>query len=171
MTKRRWILVACALLLAGCKRQAPEAEVAKEQSADLVSSFMVSDPQAPTQMTHGFYGLENGWRWVASKFGVTLAPPDPDGRPGQLELKFALPAAVFDRMGAVTLSASVNGTPLTPETYSTPGNQVYTRELAAGTFGPGPVAVEFSTDKALPPGNGDARELALIVTHVGLTAK
>jgi hypothetical protein len=88
-----------------------------------------------------------------------------------LELKFALPAAVFDRLGATTLSATVNGKPLPSQTYSSAGNQVYTQELAAGSFGPGPVTVEFSTDKALPPGNGDARELALIVTHVALIAK
>jgi hypothetical protein len=158
------------LLLAGCKRQAPEAEVAKEQAADLVSAFAMADAQAAAQMTHGFHGLENGWRWVASKFGVTLAPPD-GGKAAQLELKFALPAAVFDRLGATTLSATVNGKPLPSQTYSSAGNQVYTQELAAGSFGPGPVTVEFSTDKALPPGNGDARELALIVTHVALIAK
>ncbi|MEO5926130.1 MAG: hypothetical protein ABIR70_20075 [Bryobacteraceae bacterium] len=165
----RWMLVAV-LLLAGCKRQAPEAEVKKEQAADLVSAFGMADAPA-AQMTHGFHGLENGWRWVASKFGVTLSPPDLAGKAAQLELKFALPSAVFDRMGAVTLSATVNGKPLPSQKYSSAGNQVYSQELAAGTFGPGPVTVEFSTDKALPPGNGDARELALIVTHVGLTVK
>lgn len=165
------MVVTCVLLLAGCKRQAPETEVAKEKAADLASAFSMSDPQAAAQMTHGFYSLENGWRWVASKFGVTLAPPEGPERAAQLELKLALPAGVFDRLGAVTLSATVDGKALAPETFSAAGNQTYTRELPAGTFGPGPVAIEFSTDKALPPGGGDARELALIVTRVGLTAK
>jgi hypothetical protein len=164
---RRCILAAC-LLLAACKREAPEAEVAKEKAADLASGFGMADPQATNQITHGFYGLENGWRWVASKFGATLAPPDGSGS-AQLELKFALPAAVFDRMGAVTLSATVNGVALTPETYKASGNQVYSRDV--GKVGPGPVTVEFSTDKALPPGGTDVRELALIVTHVALIAK
>lgn len=164
---RRCILAAC-LLLAACKREAPEAEVAKEQAADLVSGFGVGDPQATNQITHGFYSLENGWRWVGSKFGVNLAPPE--GVNGaQLELKFALPAAVSDRLGAVTLSATVNGTALAPETYKVSGNQVYTRDV--GKAGPGPVAIEFSTDKALPPTGTDVRELALIVTHVALIAK
>jgi hypothetical protein len=161
------MFVAC-VLLAGCKRQAPEAEAAKEKPAELVSGFAMSDPQAATQMTHGVYGLENGWRWVASKFGVTLAAPAGSGA-AQLELKFALPAAVSDRLGAVTLSATVNGKALTPETYKTSGSQVYTRDV--GPVGPGPVVIEFSTDKALPPGGTDVRELALIVTHVGLIAK
>lgn len=157
------MLAAC-LALAGCKRQAPEAEVAKEKAADLVSGFAMTDPQAAAQITHGFYSVENGWRWVESKFGVTLAPPA--GTSAQLELKFAVPAAVSDRLGAVTLSATVNGKALAPETYKTSGNQVYTRDL--GVVGPGPVSVEFVSDKFLPPGNGDARELALIVTRVGL---
>jgi hypothetical protein len=156
------------LLLAACKRQEPEAEVAKEKAADLVSAFGMGDPQAAAQLTHGVHGLENGWRWVASKFGVTLAPPAASGA-AQLELKFAVPAALSDRMGAVTLSATVNGKALAPETYKAAGNQVYTRDVEM--LGPGPVAVEFMTDKALPPAGSDVRELALIVTHVGLTAK
>jgi hypothetical protein len=164
----RWMLVAM-LLLAGCKRQEPQAEVAKEKAADLVSAFGMADPQAAAQITHGFHGLENGWRWVGSKFGVTLAPPE--SKAAQLELKFSLPNAVFDRLGAVTLSASVNGKVLPSQKYSSAGPQVYTQDLEAGSFGPGPVIVDFTTDKALPPGNGDARELALIVTRVGLTAK
>jgi hypothetical protein len=161
------MLVTCVLLLAGCKRQANQTNA--EQAAELVTGFAMSDPQAEAQMTHGFHALENGWRWVASKFGVTLASPG--NSPTQLELKFALPPAVSDRLGAVTLSATVNGNALAPQTYSEPGNQTYVRDLPAGTFGPGPVTVEFSTDKALPPGNVDIRELALIVTHVGLAAK
>jgi hypothetical protein len=152
------------LALAGCQRQAPEAEVAKEKAADLVSAFSVADSQAAAQMTHGFHAVENGWRWVESKFGVTLAPPD--SGTAQLELKFAVPAAVTDRMGPVTLSVTVNGKALMPETYAMPGDQTYTRDL--GAVGPGPVTIEFATDKALPPGGTDVRELALIVTQVGL---
>jgi hypothetical protein len=160
------------LLLTGCKRQASETAVATEKAADLVSAFDMSDPQAAAQMTHGVHGLESGrWRWVASKFGITLSPPDGAERGAVLELTFTLPASIFDRLGAVTLTATVNGKALAPETVSTVGEHTYTRELAPGTFGPGPVVIEFSTDKALPPGNGDARELALIVTHVGLTVK
>jgi hypothetical protein len=167
---RRLMLMASLLLLASCKREAPEAEVVREQAAELVSGFGMADAQAEAQIRHGFHGLENGWRWVASKFGVTLAPPEGAGA-AQLELTFSLPAALVDRAGAVTLSATVDGKALAPETYTMPGNQAYTRDLAAGTFGPGPVVVEFSTDKALPPGGTDIRELALIVTHVGLSAK
>lgn len=160
------------LLLTGCKREASEAAVASEQAADLASALDMSDPRMATQMTQGFHSLESGsWRWVASKFGVTLSPPDGTARGAQLELKFSLPASVFDKLGAVTLSATVAGKALPPETLSSAGAYTYTRDLAAGTFGPGPVTIEFSTDKALPPAGADVRELALIVTHVGLNAK
>ena len=167
MNMSRKLLLAACLTLAACERQAPEAEVAKGEVAALLSGFAMADPQAAKQMTHGFYGLENGWRWVASNFGVTLAPPE--GAATQLELQLVLPATVLERLGAVTLSATVNGTALAPATYKTSGSQVYTRDV--GKVGPGPVNVEFSTDKALPPGEIDVRELALIVSHVGLIAK
>jgi len=172
MTTRRSLLLAGALLLAGCKRQATETETAKEEVAVLASAFTMTDANAETQMTHGFHAVENGrWRWVASKFGVTLALPAGAERGAQLELKFALPASVFDRLGPVTLKATADGKPLAPETFSAAGDYTYTKELAAGTVGPGAVAIEFSTDKAIPPGEKDIRELALIVTQVGLTAK
>ena len=164
-----WMLAAV-LVLAGCKREAPEAQVAQEQPTQLVSAVAVSDEHASAQLTHGFHALENGWRWTASKFGLALASTDP-AKSSQLELKLALPQAVFDRVGAVTLSATVNGKPLPSQTFSTAGKTTYTQEVPAGTFGAGPVTVEFTTDKSLPPGNGDARELALIVTSVALTSK
>jgi hypothetical protein len=125
------------------------------------------DSHAPTQMKHGFYGLEeNQWRWVAAKFGVTLAAPP--SAAAQLELKGALPESVFAKLGAVKLTASVGGKALEPETLSQAGKFTFTRDLAPGSFGPGPVEIEFTTDKALPPSAADRRELALIISSIGL---
>ncbi len=78
-----------------------------------------------------FNGLEdnNQWRWVAGKFGVTLAEPEGAVQKGaRLELKFAYPEAAFSKLGPLTLSASVNGQPLLPETYKAQGPvYVYSR--------------------------------------------
>lgn len=164
----RGLTIALVTLLAvgaGCKRQPVATEEASKSTAPaLLSVVEMGDAQAASQLRHGFHELESGWRWAASKFGVTLAPPPGSGN-AQLELKFTIPGAVIDRMGPVTLSATADGTALQAETYSKAGDYTYVRDV---TVGSAPVAVEFSTDKALPPTGADVRELAVIVTRVGL---
>ncbi len=175
---RRLIVMGLVVLsLAGCKRQAETTESAPAASKDaplvLQPSFKVNDEQASAYMLHGFHNLEeNQWRWVGSKFGVTLAEPVDAAKNGaRLELKFAYPEAAAKKLGALTLSATVNGQPLLPETYRTQGKYTYARDLGGSTFHGGPVTIEFATDKALPPGAVDARELSVIVTEVGLSAR
>jgi len=164
-------LMCAVLMLGGCKRRARASDAPKEEAVQLLSAFAVDDPKAAVHLTHGFYALEgNHWRWTAGRFGVVLAPPAGAYRGARLDLKFTIPD-VIAKLGAVTLSASVGGTALAPETYPKSGEQTYSRDLPASAFGGGPVAIEFQSDKALAPGTGDARELALIVVSVGLTAK
>lgn len=159
---RKLIVSLCMLLLlSGCKRQPVASSEVGEQPPELLSVIEMSNPMGAPQLTHGFHAVENGWRWTESKFGVTLGSP---GGAAKLELKLSIPAAVIARTGPLTLSASVNGQALPPETFAQPGDHVYTREVSAG---PGPAVVEFSTDKALPPSGDDVRELAVIVTRVG----
>jgi len=86
-----------------------------------------------------------------------------------LHFKFTLPDAVFNKVGPIQLSASVNGMPLRPELYSKAGNYDYERPVEASSQ-PGPVTIAFSCDKALPPSAEDHRELALIAVSVGLAA-
>jgi hypothetical protein len=165
--------------LAACKRQvettetAPAPAAAKDSPVILKRSFKVSDKEAAAYMLHGFHNLEeNQWRWVGSKFGVTLAEPADAAKNGaRLELKFAYPEAAAKKLGALMLSATVNGQPVLPETYKTQGKYTYARDLAGSTFHGGPVTIEFVTDKALPPSAGDARELSIIVTEVGLSPR
>jgi hypothetical protein len=103
---------------------------------------------------------------------VILRPPLGAAQDGaRLELKLNIPDAVFQQLGAVTLSATAGGTPLAPEKYTEPGNQVYARDVPANALGGDSVAIEFATDKAIPAGNLEKRELALIVTSVGLVSK
>jgi hypothetical protein len=71
----------------------------------------------------------------------------------------------------MTLSASVNGLALAPETFTQAGDHVYTREVPANALNGEAVTVEFSVDKSLPPTEQDSRELSLIVFSVGLIAK
>jgi hypothetical protein len=105
-------------------------------------------------------------------FAVTLRPPAGSAQSGaQLELKFTLPAVIFDRLGPIILAARVSGIDLAPETYSQAGEFTYTRDIPASVLGGDAVSFDFSVNKAIPPSDKDARELAIIVTTIGLTPK
>ena len=132
----------------------------------------MSDPAAEPQLVRGFYGVESGsWRWTASKFAVTLHAPEGSAQSGAtLQFRFSLPEVIVNKVGPVTLSASVNGTALPPQTYSKPGEYTYTAPVPATALSTGTVSAEFATNKAMPPANGDKRELALVAVSVGLSS-
>ncbi len=170
-----------ALALAACKHQeaAPAANSAVTPAATpaapavpLVSVLNMSDPQAGTQLTRGFWSLENGaWRWTASKFAVTLRPPAGSAQNGaRLDLKITLPEVVFKNLAPMTLSATVGGDALEPQKYTKAGDYLFTRDVPSKDLSGDQVLIEFATDKAQAPGV-DRRELALIVSRVGLVAK
>jgi hypothetical protein len=170
-------LMAASLLLsmvtlapAGCKRRNRARAAPVDDTGPALSVVNVADPEAASQLFRGFYGLENdAWRWTMSHFSATLRPPEGASRNGaRLELTGNLPEAVFKRTGRISLSAMVNGHPLPPETLSKAGGFTYSRDVPASALGGAAASVEFATDKALAPGDVDERELALIVTSVGL---
>jgi hypothetical protein len=164
-----WRLALAAALLAavgasGCGRKAKTPPVAVKSVVEM------NDAAAAGQLKSGFYGIEGGsWRWTARTFAVALPPPSGAAQKGaKLHFKFTLPDAIFDKVGPIQLSASINGSPLKPELYSKAGDYDYERDLDAGALGSGLVTAEFSCDKALEPSGGDARELALIAVSAGL---
>jgi hypothetical protein len=134
------------------------------------SVVAMSDPAVAGQLKSGFYGIESGsWRWTARNFSVMLQPPVGSAQNGaRLHFKFTLPDAVIDKLGPLQLSASVAGVALPPKRYVMAGSFDYQGDVPASALGGGPVTVEFSCDKALPPSGGEMRELALIAQSVGL---
>ena len=169
--RRLALLLAIGLTIAAaaCKRGAKHVVSAP----DLLSVLPVDDPHAAAQLVRGFHSLEgNPWRWTAGKFSVILRPPPEAALDGaKLELKLNIPDVVISKLGAVTLSATAAGSPLAPEKYTEPGNHVYTRDVPASALAGDSVNIEFATDKAMPPGATEKRELALIVTSIGLVSK
>jgi hypothetical protein len=127
-----------------------------------VSSIVnMNDPDTADQLLGGFYQVEdNRWRWAAPKFSVALRP-----KGNHLVLKFNIPEALLQQ-GPATLSASAADQPLPPQTYTSPGNQTYERDIPITT---GNVVVNFECNRKLAPTNGDTRELALIVVSVSLS--
>lgn len=169
------LLAALLLSTAACKRsdQKIELEATVEESHDLASMVHAADPRASMQLVKGFHEVEqNAWRWTMANFSVMLRPPVGAAQNGAtLELKLAVPEPVIQKLKSVTLSATVEGVPLENETYTKPGDYVYQRDVPAKAFVGDAVSVDFSLDKAIPPGDVDQRELGIVVSSVGLKAK
>ena len=132
----------------------------------------MDDPHASAQLVRGFYPPEGTWRWTQGKFSVILRPPPGAAQYGaRLELILNIPDVVIRELDSVTLSATIGGNRLAPQKYPDPGNQIYSVEVPASALPGDSVTVEFATDKAIPAGKIEKRELALVVTSVGLVTK
>ena len=165
------LIALLALAPAACKREAKPQVTSLRAGTAAASVVKMNDPDAAAQLLSGFYAVEeNSWRWVGRKFSVALHPPRGAAQQGAfLRLKFNLPNGLV-KQGPVTVSASVGSQALMPETYTEGGNYSYVRDIPASALG-GDVVVNFTCDKALPPANGDIRELSLIAVSVGLEEK
>ena len=141
----------------------------KAREDGLASVVNVADPADSAQLVRGFSNVEaDAWRWSTSKFAVVLRPPPGAAQNGaKLQLMFTLHESV-SKLGPVTVSAKVGGTPIDPETFSAAGDFTYSHNVPASALGSDVVTVEFSTDKSLAPSDRDKRELALIVKSIGL---
>jgi hypothetical protein len=139
----------------------------------MASTVRFSDPTTAGQLTSGFYGLEaKAWRWSAKQFSVTLRPPAHAAQLGAvLVVHLTYPASSFAKLGQIMLTASLGGTALEPATYPAAGDFIFRREVPADLLAGDAVRVDFSLDKAIPPGDVDKRELGLVVSSVGLVAK
>ena len=144
-----------------------------EEPPRLAMMLSMADPRTKTQLVGGFYGLENNaWRWTAGKFTVTLRPPRGAETKGAIvKLKFNLPEVIIKPLKTIAISADVNGTAVSPETYTQPGEYTYTREVPAAAFTGDAAKIVFTLDKTLPPTGNDKRELGIIATMVGFEGK
>ncbi len=165
----------CLLLLGGCKNRQKRVSVPQtdEESGALSSVIYMGDAKSAPQLLKGFHAVEgNAWRWTMGHFAVALKPPrNAAVRGATLRLKFALPDAVIASAKKVTLSATVGGTPLPPETYSQAGDFEYTRDVDPKLLAADAVNVEFALDKYIPAGTLESRELGVIASSVGFEAK
>ncbi len=167
-----FVLVAIALLLANCKRPR-QARAGSASSDRLLSVLNVADDSAAVQLVHGFYDPEgNAWRWTGPRFSVVLAPPPgANSRGALLVLKVTVPQNSLDSIGPITLSASLPGLPLSPQTYAQPGEFSYSRDIPASSLAADAVNIDFQLDKTLPPSGADSRHLGIVVTSVALESR
>jgi hypothetical protein len=137
------------------------------------STVQMGDPNAAAQLVSGFHQIEdNAWRWTQREFTVSLGvPPGAAQKGAVLSLRVSVPPPVIEKVKSVTLTASINGTDLEPETYSRTGSDTYRRNVPPALLTGDTVQVNFRLDKAMQPDGGDVRELGLVTLSAGLEAK
>jgi hypothetical protein len=169
------VLALAAVLCAGpaCKRKKSAPPQSAEEAKRVPISVTIGDPRSAQQLVGGFYDIEDGaWRWTTKQFTVELGTPlGSSGRGATLEFHFVLPEAVLAANKSLTLSASVDGSALPPQTYTQPGEQVYKQDVPGSVLGKDAVKVVFEVDKAYTPGGADTRSLGVIATSASLIRK
>jgi hypothetical protein len=170
-SKASLVICLCGLALA-CKLPDPiRLQPTIEETPAYTSTVRVADAAKSGQLIRGFYQVEGAWRWAAPKFAVVLETPPTAPKTGAwLTLSFVLADASISTLKNITVAAKVADATLEPETFTTPGQHTYRREVPASAFTKNLVDVEFAVDKflRLP---GDDRDLALVAIAVGLEAK
>jgi hypothetical protein len=155
------------VLAPACSRQRAGQDLPLVEEENLLSTLAVADPAAAEQLLSGWHQVEHdSWRWTKRDFSAALKSPA--GKAGTLELKFFVPEPALVKLHSLTLTASIGGVALSPETYTRPGVQTYRREIPAAALRGGLVRIDFHLDKALPPDGNDQRELGVVVQSVGL---
>ena len=167
-------MLALALAPLGCNREPATVKVAQEAEAPVLASVVkASAVSQEAQLLNGFYPIEaNAWRWTARQFSVLLRTPKGAAESGaMLSVKFTIPQVAIDHSHSLTLTASVEGTPLKPGTYSKADQYEYREDVPAAVLAKDAVRIQFALDKAIPPTGGEKRELGIIVSSVGLQTK
>ena len=132
---------------------------------EISSSIAMGDPQFGYQL-RGFYAIEqNQFRWTQRKFSIDLRAPE--GTRAFFTMDLYIPDIVIQKLGPITLAASVNDRPLEAQVYREAGVYKFRREIEAG-LKPGTNRFDFALDKALPPSTEDDRELGISVTKASL---
>jgi tRNA (mo5U34)-methyltransferase len=131
----------------------------------LARSRLLTDPAIGSGLLQGWHHLENGCRrWTDRRFSVALK-----GRKSPrmaAKLRFIIPTSMLTRLGPFRLSARANGLHLPERFYETDGEHVYREEIPTAAMAGSEVRIDFDLDRALPPQDGDQRELGVLVNAV-----
>jgi hypothetical protein len=177
---RSWLiftLLALVIAFTGCRgkhqRTAVKNEEPPEGGPRFASVVRMGDPATQTPVLQGFYGVEGGmWRWTAGKFTVLLRSPLASSQRGAtLVFSFNIPEVVMQKVGPVTLKASIGTTQLNSQKFTRAGDAKFNADIAPELLAKETVNVDFTLDKSLAAGSFDARELGVIAVSAGLESK
>ena len=164
------LTIAVIMALLARQRPAPAPNQAETADPSLASVFHTSDPRVAGQLLEGFHEAEAGGRWTKSRFAVALGVPHlaPGAQP-ELVVKLFIPESEMAKLKSMTLTATVGGAALPPETFTSGGLHTYLRKLPLAAVRGDRVRADFALDKWQPAGTVDDRELAIVVAAIGLT--
>lgn len=136
------------------------------------SYLEMGDLAAAVQLLSGFYPAEeHAWRWSTSKFSVVLKAPEGARSSGaKFEIHLFVPEQI-SRLGLLTINGDVNGYLLKAQTFSSPGNYTYERDIPANVFAGNVAIASFAFDKALRSSASDERELGAVISSLGFTPR
>jgi hypothetical protein len=128
-----------------------------------------SDPAQAPLFLSGFYDIEGKSRWTARTFSVLLKAGDAANV--VLNLDVYIPDVQIRNLGPITVRASIAGRELAPQIFSSAGSHRYSAPVSPEALGAPFVTADFRLDKSSQGRYGDARDLGLVVTRIGLSER
>jgi hypothetical protein len=131
----------------------------------------MADLHTEKQLLSGFYDLEAGaWRWTAQDFRVLLKVPDHAGdKGGYLTLQGTVTEGALQN-GPVEVSATLQGVPLPPQSFSKAGEMIYRVEVPPAIFRSASLLADFHVNRTYRA-PGDKRVLGVIATVISIRSK
>jgi hypothetical protein len=151
----------------------PAAEAAQSRPGSAgVSLIRMNDPKASGQLLSGFYGIEaNSWRWTGGKFSARLnSPPSAASAGAILTFELSIPEVAIQKLGDVTLTASINGVELQSARYDKAGPFAFTADVPPSMCAAQSVKVDFSLNKTFHAG-ADSRDLGIVASSLRLAGR
>jgi hypothetical protein len=131
----------------------------------------MANPVGTAQLLEGFYPVEeNAWRWVESNFRVVLKPVKPAGAGGRLLVDLYFPEFEIKKIGALTLTATIDGKTVGRQVFAAPGAAQFIANLTNEQLDTNVLPVEFCFDKSMSETEEDQRELAAVVSRISLVS-
>jgi hypothetical protein len=135
------------------------------KSAETQAAYIRMDGSEPMeQLSDGWYGLEENYRWMAPRSLAQLMRPAGANR---FELYGLASDAELTAAGPVTVQIAIDGHDLAPRTFAASEWQTVSWDVPPGPAGP--VRVVITATPGFQP-TGDARRLGLAVREFGFTA-
>jgi hypothetical protein len=167
---RYGLLLASALFVAACgaNRSALEPDQVGQSDSGLASIFHTADPRAAPQLLTGVYSPEAFGCWTKKAFSVALRIPEQEMAQPALIAQLYIPDQEMASLKSITLSATVNGVAIEPETFVNAGTLYYVRPLPSGLLAGQTARVDFRLDKWMSAGTVEQRELGVVLVMVGI---